>query len=911
MKKTSLTKLLGLPSFASHSQRSIFSALVLGCAVTLFASCSGTGTNPDEKDLNESAQPLPQQSSPQQSSPQQGSPQQGSKELAESAKQDSAQIPIATAQDAKKGEGSQDTVVEQRRKFLLSHYKTQARNALADRRFEDAKYAAAEALRVDPSDDEAKLLLQKANALSGDATASVGEQAKTSMLRAEIEKQKAESQARKYERDGNFMMEQQDFEKARQFYEKALLTVTYSPWFTPGSEKVRTLRAKMEQAEKARDEFAQRIAERKARETREELVKAERAEAKRTRAKVRKLFDQANLAFQNRQYGESVTYLDRALLYDPLNAPAQELRELALRARQDRDMASVNARWRSEWVKTFEDINQGNVMQEKVIEHDLRHWEKVKNRKPLEFTNWSTETDPDNEAVLKTLANVRVPSDFPEATIDEWVDYYRRATRLTFVISPRLRELDEEQTGLSKFLLPLDSVEKALNRIMRIRPAISWKVKDGVVYLLSSEESSGDIVTKIYDIQEITSQITHYPGKDLAQKFGEDGDPGDLDEEEDVSIVMDMDTLQTLISNNVAPESWEREGVSIEPADDKALIINQSPEVHAMIDRLLADLRKTSGIQVDIEARFLQVEDNFLEEVGVDFRGLGDQSSAGKAGMGLQKQGDRSGFGFDDYGRDVSSASPGRTGTGFEPGWFYNDGRDGDIYGRTENLFDRALGGSSRLDAGGGASLQYAFLDDAELEVILRAVSKKERVEQLSAPRLLIHNSSRANLTVTNQFTYIKDFNVEIAQNAAIADPEVGIIRDGVVLDVRPVVSADQRFILMELRPTLARLSRPITTFTTSLGAGQPVSIQLPVLQLQRVRTTVTIPDGGTLLLGGMKQLEKQRFESSVPILGDLPLISFFFKKKGVFTGNKKVLILLRAQIVVPSEWEPKAIDIR
>ena len=38
---------------------------------------------------------------------------------------------------------------------------------------------------------------------------------------------------------------------------------------------------------------------------------------------------------------------------------------------------------------------------------------------------------------------------------------------------------------------------------------------------------------------------------------------------------------------------------------------------------LLDDLREATGIMVDIQARFLTVEDNFLEDIGVDFRGLG------------------------------------------------------------------------------------------------------------------------------------------------------------------------------------------------------------------------------------------------------------------------------------------------
>jgi type II secretory pathway component GspD/PulD (secretin) len=190
----------------------------------------------------------------------------------------------------------------------------------------------------------------------------------------------------------------------------------------------------------------------------------------------------------------------------------------------------------------------------------------------------------------------------------------------------------------------------------------------------------------------------------------------------------------------------------------------------------------------------------------------------------------------------------------------------------------------------------------------MRAVSKQERVEEVTAPQLLLYNAQRGNLSVTNQFSYIKDFEVEIAQAAAVADPVVGVVKDGVVLDVRPVVSADRKFITIELRPTLATLAQPIPTFTTTLGVGQPISIQLPRLTVQKVRTTVTIPDGGTLMLGGMKSSEKQNLNSGVPFLRDIPVVSFLFTRKGSYIANRKVLILLRANILIPTELEPRIV---
>jgi type II secretory pathway component GspD/PulD (secretin) len=326
------------------------------------------------------------------------------------------------------------------------------------------------------------------------------------------------------------------------------------------------------------------------------------------------------------------------------------------------------------------------------------------------------------------------------------------------------------------------------------------------------------------------------------------------------------------------------------------------------VGNLINELRRHVGIQIDIESRFLSVEDSFLEDVGIDLRGLGNQSAQGLAGRGLEKKGDRSNAGFDDFGpRNIANAAvPGTVGTGTEPGIFFDDGADGDAMARVENLFNSTLGGRNNgLTNAGGFSLQYAFLDDTEVEVVLRAVSKQERSEQIEAPRLLVYNNTRASMHYLRNISYIRDFEVEIAQSAAVANPVIGTVHDGVALDVRPVVDSDLKFITMELRPTVMTLKLPIPTFVTTLGVGQPISIQLPEVTLQRVRTTVTMPDGGTMMLGGMRLVERQNLRSTVPLLGSLPGLSWLFSRNGTSVQNRKMLILIRSKIVLMEELEP------
>jgi type II secretory pathway component GspD/PulD (secretin) len=426
-----------------------------------------------------------------------------------------------------------------------------------------------------------------------------------------------------------------------------------------------------------------------------------------------------------------------------------------------------------------------------------------------------------------------------------------------------------------------------------------------VVQLISAEDTAavGRMYLHNYDVRDIVNGVPDKPG--VEPKLTVPGEDEMMVDEEDEAkpTIVDAGKLQDLIRDNIGGDTWDGGAASINELRG-TLFVRHTRNVHRQIAKLLSDLRESVGIQIDVESRFLKVTDNFLEDVGVDFRGLGNNSSEGQPGLGLAG---RPNVGFDDFGRreNINPAAPGLIGSGTEPGIFYDDGGDGDVFGRTENLFDSAVSGEGGLENGGGLSLQYAFLDDTEVEAILRAVSKNDRSQEITAPRLLVYNNTRSNMSVLRQTTYIKDFEVEIAQAAAVANPVVGVVKDGVSLDVRPVVSADRKFITMELRPTVLDLTLPIPTFTTTLGVGQPITLQLPETQLKKVRTTVTMPDGGTVMLGGMKISNKIHHESGVPVLSRIPVVSFFFGRKANSITNSNLLILIRASIVIPREHEP------
>lgn len=789
------------------------------------------------------------------------------------------------------------SIAQERRAALLEAEIKAAQRAVELKLWDRARAAAARALAIDPDNDRARGLLRVASEMLQDPNAVPDD----FVTRTTVAQERDKFRARQEMALGNAAMEQQKYGDAIEHYERADLIMEFNPFAAPNSELRQQIRQRLQFARQQfgaamRDrQAAQRAESKAALERREQVARIQRQQT------VERLLAKANTDFQLGNFSSAVDRLKEARHIDPTNPNVDALFELADRAKHENRVEVLRQQWKAEWTKTFDDLRYANVPQIDVLKFDAAKWAEVVVREPISFTPPEDLDSPEERAIRTKLSSTIVEHRFPNATVRDWSKHYASITDVIFFVHPDIA--DSDATTLEDFSLPATSVEKALNIICK-QGGIQWRVNNGLVELLGGDVQTGRTYLVPYGVHDLVLGVKNKPGPNLKLKVP--GEEEEIPEEDDpLPVVVDEGRLEGLITNNIAPDTWDELGVL--RYQNGVLMIRHTRAVHEQVEKLLTDLRQAVGIQVDIEARFLKVEDSFLEDIGLDFRGLGNQAAEGVAGRGLERN-NRSNLRFDDFGRPetVNSAVPGVLGTGTEPGVFLDEGGDGDLLARTENLFDSRLGGGEDgLSNVGGLSVQAAFLDDVELEVILRAVQKQERSEEIVAPRLLVYNNTRAHMSALRHTSYIRDFEVEIAQAAAVANPIVDVVRDGVVLDVRPVVSADRRFITMELRPTVMELALPIPTFSTTLGAGQPVNIQLPDVALQSVRTTVTVPDGSTLMLGGMRLTERQHQISGVPFFKDLPGLSFLFSRKGNYVLNRKLLILIRASIILTEEHAP------
>ena len=787
----------------------------------------------------------------------------------------------------------------QKRRVLAGDFVRQGDEQFARGAFKSAYGLYAEAFQLDPQSKAARDGMRRCDAqLGGGAWDMASAEDQLEMSRIRLANQMMQVQG--MIEDGDRAMAKGDLATAVSHYNAAELALRTKPSLTGPSLDYSLVSAKLQSATQAlNDEVsADRAAAAAAAEAAANAEEVARAEYQQNQ--VRRLLQDADNHFSNGFYDKSLESLQAALTLDPSNQEALELREIADQASYSHKQRRTTTRFRHAWQDTFQELRQLAVPPDTSFGYDEEHWlGTVIDREPLGSATAVEDADPAVAAINAQLEAISVTPRYEELPIEDVVENLAAMTRVSFVVSRAVREdVDED----AKTINLINNQSMRVSKLLKLMEDLSGNqirfiVRNGVVNVLSAEEAAGGYVLHKYEVRDIVRPVKDFVGVDV--NLAPSGGLEEVEEEpieRDATILSEDDLLAT-IQENIDPDSWE-DNISIE---NGTLIVRHTPEVQDRIGKLLVDLRKSANIMVEIKVRFLKVEDSFLQDIGVDFRGLGD---AGEGGMGTNDV-------FDDFGSTGfgSPGAPGVLGTGNDAGAYFREASDDvNILSRTENLYDAGLGDEEGLVGSGGLSLQYTWLDDTQLQMVLRAVEKSRRCEVLTEPSLMVYNTQRATLTVANQVSYVGDFDVEIAQAAAIADPIVRVARDGVYLDVRPVVSADRRFTYIDVRPTVATLKRPIPSFQTSLGTGSPVTLQLPELELQKIRTRVLIPDGGTLLLGGMKVIDEQELESGVPFLNRVPLLSFFFSRKGEYESYKKLLILLTSRVVIPAEREPVAV---
>jgi len=75
------------------------------------------------------------------------------------------------------------------------------------------------------------------------------------------------------------------------------------------------------------------------------------------------------------------------------------------------------------------------------------------------------------------------------------------------------------------------------------------------------------------------------------------------------------------------------------------------------------------------------------------------------------------------------------------------------------------------------------------------------------------------------------------------------------------------------------------------------LAFAIPVLNVQDAQTTVVVPDGGAVVLGGFKHVRYKNRTAESPWFADIPVLGFFFREKGLVDEVTDLIVVIRAKI--------------
>lgn len=391
----------------------------------------------------------------------------------------------------------------------------------------------------------------------------------------------------------------------------------------------------------------------------------------------------------------------------------------------------------------------------------------------------------------------------------------------------------------------------------------------------------------------------------------------------------DFDSLIDLITSTVASESWAENGggqAEIRPfPTNLSLVISQTQAVHEQIADLLEQLRRLQDLQVTIEVRFIRLNDSFFERIGIDFdaninsrtTNLDDLSTPGSF------------FQNGPNGQKRQTSVVGAQANTINPAGLPNFTSDLAVP-FTQQSFDLAQPAfGTPVQVG---QFGFAILSDIEAYFLIQASQGDRRTNVLNAPKVTLFNGQQAFVADATSQPFVIGVIPVVGEFAAAQQPVIVVLNEGTLMTIQAVVSDDRRYVRLTVVPFFTQVGdvkeftfEGTTSSTTSSSTTdnnndgkneasansdaqthQGVTVQLPSFQFVAVVTTVSVPDGGTVLLGGIKRLSEGRDEFGVPLLSKVPYINRLFKNVGIGRTTDSLMMMVTPRIIIQEEEEER-----
>ena len=357
--------------------------------------------------------------------------------------------------------------------------------------------------------------------------------------------------------------------------------------------------------------------------------------------------------------------------------------------------------------------------------------------------------------------------------------------------------------------------------------------------------------------------------------------------------------------------------------DGEQLIITQS---RRNLERMRVILRNYNEVkQVEIETKFLEVSQGDLEELGFDW-------NVGKGRRTVLDTQNRSLAGSFGVNPDLSSINVER---GTDSVLVEQEVADDVIISTFEAVPNKTITLpvlppqlSTVVDLASAAGNVLTgtgwTVNGTNVDLAIRALSRKTGSDLMSAPKVTVLSGKRATITVAQELRYPESYgDIESTVSSGSSSssgnssggsaisitagtPQDFVTRNvGVEMTVTPNVENDDTIsLILEPRVTefegFVEYGGPSIALAGGTVATVPAGFYQPIFSVREITTEVTVYDGATVVMGGLTRDEVKTVNDKVPVLGDIPGIGRLFRSEGETRQKRNLLIFVTANLVSP-----------
>lgn len=199
----------------------------------------------------------------------------------------------------------------------------------------------------------------------------------------------------------------------------------------------------------------------------------------------------------------------------------------------------------------------------------------------------------------------------------------------------------------------------------------------------------------------------------------------------------------------------------------------------------------------------------------------------------------------------------------------------------------------------------------ADIRDFLSLLEEQGSVQVLSSPRVSTVNNQKAIIRVgTDEYfvTGVKN-NTTASAASTVSSPELELSSffSGISLDVTPQISADGDVIL-HIHPIISDVQDQTKEVTVG---DSKFALPLALRDIRESDSVVRARSGQVIVLGGLMQKSNRSSDAKQPILGDIPLLKFFFGTKSRASAKTELVILLKPVVVGDNSWQEQLQQLR